>query len=584
MSQEWFEMPDIIRKDFNKSVWIPLRAVYKNEHEGDYGYVGYKEDFFGTGTIAVPVQSEEDAKKLEWMDIGIGHQHAGGIEDGAYIPADIYIDYKSKFEGVHLVLDQYSDGEETNVWHLHHDLVLTLGLIREGNSWLCPKDGYIEVAKLTKSDDGKPALLEIKAQYLKDYLCAREMGLYMTSFYSRDVVIEDASSITWKDGNSEKKNDSYSWEGRIIPIHEGGHPYGEKWSVFHVGRTDVDESDDVPDISSLPTDENTKHDQWERGYDGKKLYSVIGELWRNDWIPPGKESPKVRGDKIPSTVHFTIDADGSKASGKDLTNAGKWLWFKPDVIMALCHRRGGNLEFYTEETGKVFCSYGHGVHFGVNSLGYINVYAKDIGYLPEWQQQIWGGYNITPEGGVSKELLESQVKAEPANTQAPEEFLIKGIELVNTLSQEKLGFKLFREHELIPELITKIHRFRALDEASFYSLAKDLARITADSLDAASMQTIVPPPAKTQWGSLKSLENLLSSRYEKNFIRQILAPVVGVYELRHADAHLPSSEINDAFKLINIDRTKPFVHQGLEMLGRLVSSIYGIAKGLEKWQ
>lgn len=583
MNQEWFEMPDIRRKDFSKSVWIPLRAVYKNICEGKYGYVGYKEDFFGTGSIAVPIQNEDDARKLEWMDIGISHQHSGGVEDGNYIPADIYVDYQSKFEGIHLALDQYSDSKDPKTWHLHHDLVVTLGLRREGNSWLCPKDGYIEAAKLTETDDGKPVLLEIKAEYLKDYLCAREMGLYMTSFYSRDMILEDVTSISWEDGNSKENNDTYKWEGRVMPIHEGGQAYGEKWSVFHVARTDVDENDDVPDISSIPTDENTKHDQWERGYEGKKLYRVMGELWRNEWINPGKQSPKVRGDQIPSTVFFIIDADGSKVCGKDLIDSGKWLWFKPDVIMALSHRRGGNLEFYTEETGRVSCSYGCGVHFGVNAHGYINVYAKDIGLLPEWQQQIWAGYNITPEGGVSKELLASQVKAEPADSQAPEEYLVKGIELVNKLSQEKLGIKLFRDHDLIPDLLTKIHRFRALDEASFYSLAKDLARITADSLDTEAMQSIVPPPKKTTWGSLKSLENLLASKYDRDFIRKILAPMVGVYELRHADAHLPSSKIKDAFDLINIDKTQPFVHQGLEMMGRLVSSIYGVAEGLERW-
>ncbi len=49
--------------------------------------------------------------------------------------------------------------------------------------------------------------------------------------------------------------------------------------------------------------------------------------------------------------------------------------------------------------------------------------------------------------------------------------------------------------------MTKIHRFRAVDEPSFYALAKDLARLTADSLDANAMQQIVPPPSKTKWGS-----------------------------------------------------------------------------------
>jgi len=482
-----------------------------------------------------------------------------------------------------LVLDQMSHDEGPNVWHLNQDLVVTLGLIREGNIWVSPQDGYTEVARLSVTDSNKPTLLEIKSQYLKDYLCAREMSLYMTHFYSRDLITEDASFIDWENGSSSYKNDTDRWEGRVIPIHEGGHPFGERMAVFHVARTDVDESDDVPDISAFPTDDNVESESWEREFEGRKLYRVLGELWRIEIIEPGVYSPKIKGDEIPSTVFFIVDADGNKVCGRDLIDSGKWLWFKPEVVMALCHRRGGSLSFYTEQTGSVSCSYGSGVHFGVNDIGYVNVYAKDIGLLPEWEQQIWAGYNTSPEGGVSAELLASQVRAEPADTLAPEEFLPKAIDEVNQISQAKLGIKIFRDHEAIPDLLKKAHRFRAIDEASFYALAKDLARLIADSLDADAMQSIVPPPKKTKWGSLKSLENLLASKYDRDFIRKIMASLVGVYELRHADAHLPSSEVDEAFKLIDIDRTQPFVHQGFQMLHQVVSSIYGIAEGLKRW-
>jgi len=582
MNQKWFEMQDIRRKNFSKSVWIPLRAINKIERQGDYGYEGYKEEFFGCGSIAVPTKNVASVKKLEWSNIGID-EHSSYFENGEYISADTHKVYGENFVGLRLVIDQRACDDEPSTWHLNQDFVIALGLRREGNSWICPQDGYTEVARLKVADKGETVSLEVKAQYLKDYLCAREMILYMTQYYSRDSIVKDDSFITWTDGNSTAEKDSDRWEGRVMPIHEGGNPFGEKMAVFHIERTDVDESDDVPDISGIPTDENTKGDSWEKEFKGEKLYRLSGELWRNEIIEPGKVSPKVKEDEVASTVFFIIDAEGSKVCGNELIGSGKWLWFKPDVIMALCHRRDGSLAFYTEQTGKVGSSYGYGVHFGVNDLGFINVYAKDVGRLPDWQQQIWAGYNITPEGGVSSELLASQVRAKPAITQAPEEFLPKAFDMVNRLSIDKLGIKIFRDHEVIPELLIKTHRFRAIDEASFYALAKDLARLIADSLDAEAMQSIVAPPKKTKWGSLKSLENLLASRYDRDFIRKMMASLVGVYELRHADAHLPSSKIEDAFKLIDLDRTKPFIHQGHQMLHQVVSSLYGIAEGLERW-
>ncbi|WP_444993882.1 hypothetical protein [Aliikangiella sp. IMCC44359] len=583
MNQDWFEMADIRRRNLSRSVWIPLRANIKLESHVQYGYEDYKEEYFGSGTLAVPIEKRKAAEKLDWMDVGISHHHAGRLNHDTYTPADLFQHHNDDLEGIHLVLDQCSYGDVSQVWHLHQDVILSLGLYREGDVWLCPEDGYIEVARIKKEEQGRPVLLEMRAQYLKDYLCARAMRLYITSYHSRDFITLNQPAITWKDGNEKDETGSDRWEGRVIPIHEGGQPYGEKVAVFHVARTDDVENDDVPDISAVPTEENTKHATSEHRFKGKKLYRIFGELWRNEWFEPGKLSPKLRGDKIQATSFFIIDAEGKKVSSDKLIGVGSWLWFKPDVIMALYHRRGGSLSFYTQDTGAVACSYADGVHFGVNELGYINVYAKDIGLLPDWQQQIWAGYNISPEAGVSAELLASQVKASPAETLAPEEFLHKGIQLVNKISQEKLGIKLLREHEIVPELVKKTHRFRALDGTTLYALAKDLARLTADSLDADAMQSIVPPPKKTKWGSLKSLENLLAEKNDREQVRKMTAPLVGVYELRHADAHLPGSKIEDAIKLLELDQSQSFVHQGFQLLDSCVTSIYEIADALKRW-
>lgn len=106
MNQEWFEMRDIRRRNFGKAVWIPLRAVVCHERTGKFGFEGYKEDFFGTGTIAVPTHQQEAVKKLGWTEIGIGHDHSGWVEDGTYTSADSYKDYDGEIEGIHLVLNQ----------------------------------------------------------------------------------------------------------------------------------------------------------------------------------------------------------------------------------------------------------------------------------------------------------------------------------------------------------------------------------------------------------------------------------------------------------------------------------------------
>ena len=175
------------------------------------------------------------------------------------------------------------------------------------------------------------------------------------------------------------------------------------------------------------------------------------------------------------------------------------------------------------------------------------------------------------------------MRAEPADTQAPEKFFPFGLDQLRQISQEKLGFVMLREHETIPELLPKIHRFRAHDKAGLYALAKDVARLTADSIDTAAIQTLVRPPKDTKWGSLKSLENLIALRMGPKTAREMMASLVGTYELRQGDAHLPSSDLDDAFELVGVNQEAPTVYQGYQMLHACVSSIFGLIETLERW-
>lgn len=583
MNKEWFDMHDLRKKQFQKSIWIPLRASFKRINEGKFGYKGYRQEFFGCGSVLLPIEYKDNAKKLTWSDIGISHNHRSYVEDDIYYPADLFQNYNDGSKGIHPILDQERLDDQHSTWFVQQDIILALKLRKENESWICPEDGYTEVIREKYDEDGQCLQIEIKSNYLRDYLCARNMFLYITSFYERDYVTDDILNLKWNEGEDRYNSDFDRWECRVTPIHEGGHPFGESVAVFHVERNDLDEDDDIPDLSSIPTDSNTKGENWEKKFEGRKLYSLMAEYWHNELIFPMEKSVKVRGDDVESTNYFIIDAEGLKVNGDALIDSGKWLWFKPDVIVALSHQKAGKLMFYSRDTGGVSCFYGDHIHFGVNDIGLITVYAKDIGFLPDWQQKIWAGYNIAPEGGVSKELLASQVRATRASTQAPEEFIFEGINYVNYLSKEKLNIDIFRKHDSISDLVKKTHRFRSLDQQTFYSLAKDLARLTADSLDTESMQSICKPPKGTKWGSLKTLENLLSQKVENDMARKITSALVGIYELRHADAHLPTSSIEDSFSLLNIDRKLPFIFQGYQLLHDCVSSIYGIAEVLKRW-
>ncbi len=403
------------------------------------------------------------------------------------------------------------------------------------------------------------------------------MALRAASYRSRTEVREDATDIDWPEAQVEVEDGGTRWKGGRWDIHEGGNPFGSEAYVMQVGREGIS-GENVPLIG--PTDESITSKSWTVASHGRKLIMVQGELWKTEWVEPAAHSPRVRGDQLPAAVFFLTDNSGTRENAETLKSGGRWLWFRPEVIMALAHRRGGALECGSREIGHVRCSPSYDVTFGVNALGLINAYAKDIALLPEWQQRLWAGFNISPEGGVSDELFDAQAKGIPAKTQAPEPFLRRGIELLNQLTTDRLSFRLFRDHEQFEEILARAHRFRSIDQAGLFSLAKDLARLTADSIDTESLQKIVASPKGEQHGSLKTLTSLLAQKISDSEARRLVAPLVGVYELRHADAHLPGSNLADSLQLVKVDPDSPFVIQGYQLLDACVSSLYGVAQVL----
>ena len=150
MDQAWFEMIDVRRRTLGGAVWIPLRASQQLQAIGRRNHLGYRSEFFGAGSLAVPMRKRTAANKLGWTNIGLAFSHRGGIQGGRYVPADVFEGYGPRLNATALVLAQDRNSDELQEWHLHQDFVITLKLKREGHVWLSMDEGYIEVARLRR--------------------------------------------------------------------------------------------------------------------------------------------------------------------------------------------------------------------------------------------------------------------------------------------------------------------------------------------------------------------------------------------------------------------------------------------------
>ena len=567
--QLWFEMPEIRRKPIANGVWIPLRqseTIHIAENQ---------EEVICVGTVAIANDHRDIGNQLDWDDIGLFHNpEPYAFSDGRYKAADVYLHNENKAIGVELVLVQHVNSAHTGIWMVNQDLVMALGLIEQDDVWVRPDEGYIDVIRCRRDIEGQFVSIEIRAEFLRDYLCARGLALRIASYRQRMAKVDDSTYLEWSVTPIEINTENARFSTRVFEIDADGGLFGSV-AVMKVWRTDVDDNEDVP-VFGDETDQNTAFESHRYERTGPKLFRVEGELWRTEWVEPAAISERVRRDKPTEEFFYLVGAAGEKLPSSALNNedVGRWLWFRPQVIETLLEHKGSGLGWYTFDTGWVKCSPDYGTHFGINKVGLINVYAYDIAKLPQWQQRVWVGHNVAPDGQVSSELLDSQMRATPASSTAPEADFENILDTLNKEFLKRHGGALFRSHENKVEILSRIHRFRAVSsKAGLLELAKDIARLTADSIDEGMLRAIAKPEKDQKLGSLKLVERLLASSEGDELARNIMTPLVGIYELRLGDAHLPSSKINEAYALLNINVNSHPMSQATQMLKQAVNSL-----------
>ena len=577
MSQDWILQKKETRRTFSKSTWVPLRASIDNE-KGNVKKIGFTSEYFGCGSVAFSPDHRDVAEKLSWSDIGIGSNIGPyAYDDGYYSTIDEYQYNDKEPIGVHLVLELSQPVVGGRQWILTPDLVSALRLIKEGLNWVRPEENFVVVAREVLDEKGEPQLIEIKREFLLDYLAARNLSLRL-SYYRQRVenvpTLEDSEYAGLEDHQEERDGGRYELLVRSI-----NDVFGGSWAMFRTWRTDVDEEEDAP-VMGPETNENTDYESSEGNKSGFDGVRVEGEFWRDEWIDHQGISKRVRGDADTNLPQFIVETDSTRIASSELNNedVGRWLWFRSSIVNELLELRGFSLEWYTAETGAIHSTSGYRIHFGINSEDFITVYAYDIARLPSWEQNLWAAHNAVPEGKVSSELLDSQVKAQPASTHATEELLFEVISMLENGFKQEFNVSLFSHDLDRVEALKKISRFESKDQASLLRLAKEVVRVFSDRLNVKELRTLSTHANKDKLGSNKLLQDILSQKVGDDTARKVFGPIVGAYDMRVGDAHPTSSKIGEALELAGIDNENSFLRQGQQLISNVGQSIWWIGK------
>lgn len=180
---------------------------------------------------------------------------------------------------------------------------------------------------------------------------------------------------------------------------------------------------------------------------------------------------------------------------------------------------------------------------------------------------------------MSSELLDAQVKVQPANTHAVENLLLSYLNLLERDFLRKYNKPLF-SHKLDEQMIQNISRFSSIDKASLLRLAKDLVRVFTDRLNVKSLREISQHKDKDKLGSNKLLQDIIAQTIGEDKAKSLFSNIVGIYDMRLGDAHPTGSKIDDAIKLAGIDENLSYLRQGEQLIHNLQKAISYIGYAL----
>ncbi|USA47432.1 hypothetical protein NDN11_04770 [Acinetobacter sp. C26M] len=579
MDQDWILQKKETRRAFANSTWIPLRASSTDE-KGDITKIGYISEFFGCGSAAFLPEKIEFAENLGWGDLGLSRDVGPYAYDDGYYSSIEQYQYNDRDPiGINLIFTHHQPVIGLNKWIINPDLIVALRLVKEGDNWVRPEEDFCVVIREFFDSKGNHRLIEIKREFIVDYLAARGLSLRLSYYRQRveNVSKIDDSNYVGLESYKEQRD-----QGRFeCLIRNLENVFGGGWASFRVWRTDIDEEEDAP-VMGPENSGNTESESSKGHKYGNPGVRVEGEFWRDEWIKHQALSVRVRGDIDNTLPNFIVETDGKRISSLNLNNEniGRWLWFRSGIVNELLNHRGFSLKWYTAETGGIKSTSGYATHFGINDSDLITVYACDIARLAAWEQHIWAAHNVAPEGKVSTELMSAQVKAQVASTYAVEELLFQSMRLLEQGFRKKFDIDLYRHDIDDNELTQIISRFISKDRASLLRLAKELIRIFSERLNISALRTLSSHKDKDKLGSNKLLEDILAQKIGTDKARKLFGVIAGTYDMRLGDAHPTSSKIDDALKLAKIDEEHSFLKQGEQLISNFGQTIWWIGKFL----
>lgn len=392
IDKEWIELQSPRRNCFAKREWIPVYGMKFISKHLEYPKVNLKEDFIHVETGIISNKDKDNAERMPWNEWDQDSVTPYVSESNIYHRAGYIYDRDQNKIGERLVMGQYIDADYNNEIYINQDFILAYKLVKHEDRWIRPKEGDREVIRYSRDDSNNICFVDIRADFIKDYLSALDASLRLYYYRERQAIVRNKPDFI-KAESVELLNEVHN--RCMVSCHHitpsGDLPFA-KGVFVKLWRDDVDEEDTIPDYNRNSDDGKCHRTKEFQDLQEPDRYHLHGRLWGAEWVEPTRQSSLTGYSETKDEFMVQVDNTSNKVNLSTLRyeEVNKYLWFNPEVINLLVSNRGGKIVWDTMETGFVFADPDTSVHFGLNKKGLITVYAFDIARLPYWQQKNMG--------------------------------------------------------------------------------------------------------------------------------------------------------------------------------------------------
>lgn len=561
----WLEMGDLLHQNPLNKAWITVYK-YHNESNNKYNEINYKDEAILINSVLVYAEDfYKNSKSLHYCDL----IHAPN-EDRYFTPSRDYLKvdelciYDESMKGEHFVFKRTHPFTNQTELHISYDFISTLGLYKKDENYVDPMKNDEIVVKCSVDNDNYS--IEIRKEYLLDYLSARNLNL-LQEFYEQRIFHTDANLMI-----SEERIElpCFQFNKQVIMPEEN---QDEEWMLFDAFYSENNE--EVPIFN--PAEANLK--QAAVTIARPKLYKYQTEFRKFYLLPNNGVSTIIRHDPENQEFFYYVDNNNKKIFTTEIQKQVRFLWFKPEVVKNFLKEKYVSISWLCKDVFRIRLN-NDMILAGINPIGLITVYAGDILKLPVYSQSKWNSFNCTPDGGVCSELLQIEAYDKVPSTISPEINIKKGIYYLDKIYKQKYGDNLFKTEIYSDDFSKLVNRLNAIDQSDCFNVCKNFNNFITERIsnDVLKKQTsTLNKDSKV----LKRLENIVNTLNPEN--NNIIGPLFVAYDMRIKDAHISDSD-DQIFSRLGISVTGVelnFVNITEQILQKLSDSIWGIAKIIE---